>query len=105
MASIEHIYPNTEIEKYSKAGEKQRVQDDRPSLGSDGLYISDEGKRLQQREHAIEVAREEIGHSAAIREDLVASIKEKLANGEYIQLSDEMAGVIAERIIEGLFLG
>lgn len=104
MAPIEHVYPNTEIQKYSKAGEKQRAQDTRPSLGYDGFFISDEGKRLQQREQAIEVARKEIGHSAAIREDLVASIKEKLANGEYIQLSDEMAGVIAERIIAGLFL-
>ena len=105
MAPIEDIFPNTEIQKFNKTPQKQRAGEERPKLGKDGLFISAEGKRLQQWQRTIDVAKQEIEQVPVVRKDLVAQIKQKLTDGEYLRLSDEMAGVIAERIVGGLFLG
>lgn len=104
MTPISNIYPNSEIQKLSGAASKRRAQFQRPSMGSDGLFISEEAKKLQSQQGAIKKAEEVIEKVPLIREDLVAQLKEKLANGEYIHLTEEMAGVIAERIISGLYL-
>jgi anti-sigma28 factor (negative regulator of flagellin synthesis) len=102
--TINHIVPSTEIQKYTGTKRVSQPEEKRP-LGRDGLFISSEAKSIQQREKAIRFATEEVEKVPAVREDLVAKIKEKLANGEYIRLSEEVAGVIADRIVDGLYLG
>lgn len=102
--TINHIVPSTEIQKYSGAKKVFKPEEETRPLGKDGLFISSEAKGILQRERAIQLATEEIEKLPAVREDLVAKIKEKLANGEYLQLSEKVASVIAERIVDGLYL-
>lgn len=102
--TINHVFPDKEIQRYIGTKKIFQAEEKRP-LGKDGFFISSQAKDIQQREKAIQLATEEVERVPAVREDLVAKIKEKLANGEYLKLSEKVASVIAERIVDGLYLG
>jgi len=61
---------------YNSRGTKQVKNDTSKSRFSDQLQISSTGKDIQ-------VAKQAVANTSDIREDLVASVKERIENGTY----------------------
>lgn len=61
---------------YNSNRTKQVKKETSPSRFSDQLQISSKGKDIQ-------VAKQAVANSSDIREDLVASVKERINNGTY----------------------
>ena len=67
---------------------------------TDSLNISSEGKKLQQVQKDIEIARKSIENSPDVRADKVRVARERVAEGYY--LGEKVVEQIAERIIAGI---
>lgn len=87
------------ILKPNKPGNTQPAQK-AVNTGSDSVSISNEAIKAQE---AAQV-KQAVKNSPEIRQDRIKEVKEKLANGDYDNLDNEMLDKIADRVARS-FMG
>lgn len=86
--AVNQVYQANQVNR--KSVEKQKKAE------NDRFEMSDFGKTLQ-------VAKKAVADAPEVREDKIAQIKEKLANGTYEVSEKQVAERITDKIFNGLF--
>ncbi|MCL2252844.1 MAG: flagellar biosynthesis anti-sigma factor FlgM [Lachnospiraceae bacterium] len=81
----------TQVQQTYKAAYTNKVENKQGVSKTDNLQISSVGKDIT-------VAKQAIKDTAEIREDIIASLKEKVQNGTYDVSTDNFADKLLERL-------